>query len=151
MFGFFFSSRRRHTRCALVTGVQTCALPISGDAPIPLRCFVADFDVRKGVMTPKTFVLDSSNSTLTAEGDISLADERLDLRLLAHPKTPTLVSARSPITVGGAFSRPSVGVEAAPLGARAAGRSEEHTSELQSLMRISYAVFCLKKKTATRN
>src|SRR3546814_2857654 len=31
------------------------------------------------------------------------------------------------------------------------GRSEEHTSELQSLMRISYAVFCLKKKTNTRN
>src|SRR3546814_2554613 len=29
----------------------------------------------------------------------------------------------------------------------AEGRSEEHTSELQSLMRISYAVFCLKKKT----
>src|SRR3546814_14222995 len=29
---------------------------------------------------------------------------------------------------------------------RAAARSEEHTSELQSLMRISYAVFCLKKK-----
>src|SRR3546814_6991380 len=29
-FFFFFSSRRRHTRCALVTGVQTCALPISG-------------------------------------------------------------------------------------------------------------------------
>src|SRR3546814_5693378 len=27
-FSFFFSSRRRHTRCALVTGVQTCALPI---------------------------------------------------------------------------------------------------------------------------
>src|SRR3546814_5989099 len=39
---------------------------------------------------------------------------------------------------------------AAPRGRRrtaAAGRSEEHTSELQSLMRISYAVFCLKKKT----
>src|SRR3546814_3864728 len=31
----------------------------------------------------------------------------------------------------------------------AAQRSEEHTSELQSLMRISYAVFCLKKKTKT--
>src|SRR3546814_10010690 len=30
------------------------------------------------------------------------------------------------------------------------GRSEEHTSELQSLMRISYAVFCLKKKTRNR-
>src|SRR3546814_7759978 len=31
MFIFFFSSRRRHTRCALVTGVQTCALPIFGE------------------------------------------------------------------------------------------------------------------------
>src|SRR3546814_1794030 len=30
-------------------------------------------------------------------------------------------------------------------------RSEEHTSELQSLMRISYAVFCLKKKTSNKN
>src|SRR3546814_20034582 len=33
---FFFSSRRRHTRCALVTGVQTCALPISFDCHDPL-------------------------------------------------------------------------------------------------------------------
>src|SRR3546814_12403436 len=32
-----------------------------------------------------------------------------------------------------------------------AGRSEEHTSELQSLMRISYAVFCLKKKKKQKN
>src|SRR3546814_20732279 len=34
---------------------------------------------------------------------------------------------------------------------RAGGRSEEHTSELQSLMRISYAVFCLKKKKTKKN
>src|SRR3546814_18957470 len=32
---FFFSSRRRHTRCALVTGVQTCALPISSHRAWP--------------------------------------------------------------------------------------------------------------------
>src|SRR3546814_3289645 len=34
---------------------------------------------------------------------------------------------------------------------RSSGRSEEHTSELQSLMRISYAVFCLKKKKKNKN
>src|SRR3546814_9556571 len=34
---FFFSSRRRHTRCALVTGVQTCALPIWSAAPQATR------------------------------------------------------------------------------------------------------------------
>src|SRR3546814_10821275 len=39
----------------------------------------------------------------------------------------------------------------APPPSPAALRSEEHTSELQSLMRISYAVFCLKKKTNTKN
>src|SRR3546814_5908215 len=43
--------------------------------------------------------------------------------------------------------RPDGGV--AP--ARARGRSEEHTSELQSLMRISYAVFCLKKQKSKTN
>src|SRR3546814_474133 len=42
MFVFFFSSRRRHTRCALVTGVQTCALPIFGL-----------FDVDKGIADMK--------------------------------------------------------------------------------------------------
>src|SRR3546814_4381596 len=38
-----------------------------------------------------------------------------------------------------------------PSPRRHRGRSEEHTSELQSLMRISYAVFCLKKKNTTPN
>src|SRR3546814_9086073 len=37
-------------------------------------------------------------------------------------------------------------MEAPPLGRAANGSSEEHTSELQSIMRISYAVFCLQKK-----
>src|SRR3546814_7543665 len=38
---FFFSSRRRHTRCALVTGVQTCALPIFKANSRKLRGFEA--------------------------------------------------------------------------------------------------------------
>src|SRR3546814_294507 len=40
MLCFFFSSRRRHTRCALVTGVQTCALPISTTIITFLMVFV---------------------------------------------------------------------------------------------------------------
>src|SRR3546814_5595107 len=43
------------------------------------------------------------------------------------------------------------GVEQVQLGEEVADRSEEHTSELQSLMRISYAVFCLKKKKQILN
>src|SRR3546814_4429987 len=44
----------------------------------------------------------------------------------------------------------SDGIAHRPRGVGRVGRSEEHTSELQSLMRISYAVFCLKKKKLTR-
>src|SRR3546814_19971154 len=47
-FCFFFSSRRRHTRCALVTGVQTCALPIYGALP-------ADFSAAKLAGVSSTF------------------------------------------------------------------------------------------------
>src|SRR3546814_8103440 len=43
------------------------------------------------------------------------------------------------------------GLGAGPFEARRPHRSEEHTSELQSLMRISYAVFCLKKKNRKRH
>src|SRR3546814_4509602 len=50
--------------------------------------------------------------------------------------------ARAP---GALSAGPSGGARRQPGG----GRSEEHTSELQSLMRISYAVFCLKKKNTT--
>src|SRR3546814_1944064 len=45
---FFFSSRRRHTRCALVTGVQTCALPIYGQEYILERGIFADVAIIKG-------------------------------------------------------------------------------------------------------
>src|SRR3546814_5214029 len=52
---------------------------------------------------------------------------------------------RSPRPLAGRRTRYRICVEASRAGI-ASGRSEEHTSELQSLMRISYAVFCLQKK-----
>src|SRR3546814_18453682 len=57
---FFFSSRRRHTRCALVTGVQTCALPIF--AP-------ADF----GVFAAWLAIVNVLSVVLTARFESSLA------------------------------------------------------------------------------
>src|SRR3546814_17587734 len=52
LFQFFFSSRRRHTRCALVTGVQTCALPISFAAhcePSDHRLLCLTFESKRAV------------------------------------------------------------------------------------------------------
>src|SRR3546814_7123094 len=110
---FFFSSRRRHTSCALVTGVQTCALPISArlvDIPI----------------IGETRRAEAANRNIL---EIAGADELLDLGIRWRR---------------GAVSH-CIRI-ATFLDSEELVRSEEHTSELQSLMRISYAVFCLKKK-----
>src|SRR3546814_2673943 len=47
---FFFSSRRRHTRCALVTGVQTCALPISFGRSLTGNADLADDMVQETML-----------------------------------------------------------------------------------------------------
>src|SRR3546814_3525102 len=69
-------------------------------------------------------------------------------RLKEKTGRPAIVIALDENGVGKGSGRSIAGVDlgAAVLAAKDTGRSEEHTSELQSLMRISYAVFCLKKK-----
>src|SRR3546814_9544819 len=137
---FFFSSRRRHTRCALVTGVQTCALPISRlhlrrridrQRPLvagPIVAFVGTAD-RSGRDSGKRFGLAKGVERCEAAGVGDLPD----VRMVDHDQ---VIAARQ-----------FLDREALEILQRAAvPRSEEHTSELQSLMRISYAVFCLKKK-----
>src|SRR3546814_2705303 len=66
-------------------------------------------------------------------------EEVLVVALVAGPPAAVEVGG-----VGRRGDRPEGDV--APADRQVVGRSEEHTSELQSLMRISYAVFCLKKK-----
>src|SRR3546814_7468974 len=105
----FCSIRRRHTICALVTGGQTCALPIY------------------------------QRGSKLHQQPIGVAEGQADIVMVVRPDTEIIDHAQSEQEAvrmwhQDAFRR-----------AGGAGRSEEHTSELQSLMRISYAVFCLKK------
>src|SRR3546814_10399320 len=120
---FFFSSRRRHTSCALVTGVQTCALPISRDGGgLP------------GAQPFKTFASDLFNAF--SERILCPLPTQIIASIWSSLATAWLVAARW---------KKSWPATAAAIASRSS-RSEEHTSELQSLMRISYAVFCLKNK-----
>src|SRR3546814_3143159 len=75
------------------------------------------------------------------EGAHLRRDRRSKREFLARPKGAADVTDQGRTGLGAAVDRVHPGV------CRKCGRSEEHTSELQSLMRISYAVFCLKKKT----
>src|SRR3546814_8540253 len=114
--GFFFSSRRRHTRCALVTGVQTCALPISklvamanppGSRPSHRR-----IDVKSAVVKPACEVIAPINRNIGIADNVQWAEKSYGMLFRT--------------------------------------RSEEHTSELQSLMPITYAVFCLNKTISSK-
>src|SRR3546814_2768012 len=67
-----------------------------------------------------------------------------------RPSTWVTSALNSPLLRGGSEESDTYPQPATvPAAASPTVRSEEHTSELQSLMRISYAVFCLKKKTKT--
>src|SRR3546814_4160467 len=125
---FFFSSRRRHTRCALVTGVQTCALPISSDA---LPC--CKQTAHLGGERRRTHAADALHKSDHAP--VGILTRRASGRHALTGLTQRLLESIEP-------QRQCDHIDRAQMHALASLRSEEHTSELQSLMRISYAVIC---------
>src|SRR3546814_4441934 len=90
------------------------------------------------------------------EGDVDLLPVEVagEVEEMRFEQFPGRIEAGADAEVGGAFEDAAIGKVAGhrvDAVARTEIRSEEHTSELQSLMRIAYAVFCLKKKkTRTR-
>src|SRR3546814_2282712 len=92
-FCFFFSSRRRHTRCALVTGVQTCALPIlaSGEAggdPGPLTALGVYLGVKAAIA--EGLKTDSAKDVRIAIQGVGSVGGGLARRLAAEGATLTL-------------------------------------------------------------
>src|SRR3546814_1458776 len=158
---FCFSSRSRHTRCALVTEVQTCALPIS------LRSGISNeltYDTRDSRFDPhEGFISSLRTEVFGLGGDVSFLRGIVSAGYY-HPVfeewtvsvrgsggsmvgigEDTLISDR--FFKGGGDPR---GFEYGGIGPRdrntndalgGKNRTEEHTSELKSLMRISYAVY----------
>src|SRR3546814_3176666 len=102
---------------------QSAVYSLSLDKPVYVRAYVAEPDL--GRVAPGTPVRVRSDSSDKAyQGQVGFVSPRAEFT----PKTVETPELRTDLV-----------------------RSEEHTSELQSLMRISYAVFCLKKKTRKTN
>src|SRR3546814_634286 len=173
-FCFFFSSRRRHTRCALVTGVQTCALPICGNVTAATTYTFSVF-VKADVLNTITLLIYEDAPTAAVRASVGW---NFTTGTEAQHSGPGWVnSGITPIgngiyrvwvsytaaatTTAAHMIYPGSSAGGSTLGDGVSGlyvwgaqpeagafptRSEEHTSELQSLMRISSAVFCLKKK-----
>jgi uncharacterized protein involved in outer membrane biogenesis len=76
---------------------------------------------QQGVLRPRAFVVETGDSTLWADGSVSLKDEALDMRVVVAPKDFSVMALRTPLKVKGTFDSPRVSVETGPLVARAAG------------------------------
>src|SRR3546814_3753378 len=145
----FFSIRRRHTRCALVTGVQTCALPIClpasactlgteggfGPDRITKNEYYDDGDLKKEIRAYGTpLAQDYATYTYSANGKrTSLTDARGYKASMTYDGYDRQVKWNFPSkTATGAVS--TTDYEQFGYDANGNRRSEEHTSELQSLM-----------------
>src|SRR3546814_19263060 len=101
LFDFFFSSRRRHTRCALVTGVQTRALPVVGSCLRILKskscaevALSSDFPGSKGLRASMQSDLYASNCF-----GASLAVARRDSALPSSPDRQHVAIMAKPISI----------------------------------------------------
>src|SRR3546814_8253179 len=133
---YFFSSRRRHTRCALVTGVQTCALPISvlELAQLGLGVDAAPCGVEEGA-----FDMDAEDAGHTL-GDrrVDGSDPALDHRqIVADQRRQQPGGAEAAVSGGDRRERRDAGVGVE----QRTGRLEEHPADIPPLMRILYSVF----------
>src|SRR3546814_8471238 len=124
MLCFFFSSRRRHTRCALVTGVQTCALPIS----FSYDNYSQDYAINGGAKS-----LFWKNLTQVREAALKYDLPFWNIVLTApHFSYAEQTDADIRLQVYGSLVYGAKGLSYYKF----ISRSEEHTSELPSLMRI---------------
>src|SRR3546814_10269080 len=79
---FFFSSRRRHTRCALVTGVQTCALPIYDD---DLRSVVLGEEGAFAGMAAGSIFVDNTTASAEVARELAAAGKERGIAFIDAP------------------------------------------------------------------
>ncbi len=100
---------------------EMLVLKVSGDKLVKLRCGVADFDVKEGIMRANGLIFDTEVTTIVGTGSIDLGEEKLDLTLNPNTKDTSPVSLRSPIYVRGSFAKPDVQIDKGRVAVRALG------------------------------
>lgn len=92
-----------------------------GDKPVQINCGVSDFTFTNGLARARTFVIDTKDAVITADGVVDMASERLGLTIHPDSKGMRIISFRSPLYVGGTLKNPRVSPDIAVLALRAGG------------------------------
>ena len=99
---------------------QSIGVLFKGDDALPVQCGVVDLRAKDGVFTPRVLVVDTPDTTVWVDGSLSLAAERLNLRVMALPKDFSPLTLRVPLNVKGSFANPQVSLEKKPVGLKLA-------------------------------
>src|SRR3954471_5502199 len=81
---------------------------MKGDQPVDIRCAIADFAVKDGLMQTNAFVFDTQVVNVEGTGNVNLKNESMDLTLNPHPKDKSIASLNSPLYIRGTFGAPKV-------------------------------------------
>jgi uncharacterized protein involved in outer membrane biogenesis len=102
---------------------ESLGIVLTKDKPVPVRCAVADFSLRDGLMKSRCWSSTTTDTKVTGDGTINLRDEKLDLKLEAHPKNPSPLEARTPILIRGSSRQARIRCRSiASRGSRRCGR-----------------------------
>ncbi len=94
---------------------QALGVLVQGDHPLPLVCAAGRLKIAEGVVRPDFLIVDTADTTFDARGGVSLATERLDLDVMAHPHDFSPLTLRTPVHVDGTFRDPKVHLQLAPV------------------------------------
>lgn len=100
-------------------GGEVIKFLVQGDRSVRLRCAGGAFDVKQGLMSTQSIVLDTVDTVIYGAGEVSLANETLDIRFRPQPKDVSILSLRSPLRIGGTFAAPTATPDKAALAGRA--------------------------------
>ena len=96
-------------------------LLLGEDDNTTIRCVVGDFDVKNGLLKSNAFVFDTTDTNIQGDAQINLKNEGLAIRVEAHPKDASLLTLRTPITIGGTMKNPAIGIDPSGIAARGVG------------------------------
>lgn len=101
--------------------LEIVVLKLAGDEPVSIRCGMAAFEMKNGVMQAEQLIFDTAISNISGSGSIDFRQEKLDLTLTPKSKEPSLIALRSPIYLRGPFAKPAVDVDKGRIAARGLG------------------------------
>lgn len=101
--------------------LQMLQLRLTGDEVINIRCGIADFGIKDGVMQTNVLVVDSDVTRVDGTGHVDLGEETLALTLRPTAKKFRLIALPTPIHVRGKFGDPEVGLDKGKLALRSLG------------------------------